>query len=304
MLTKFRRILSLAFSDLNRNKGISTAAVFVLVVTIMLVSGMFFFYGASSYLASQLRDKIDITAYFNDTATEQDILNVKDQLATMSPNIKNIEYVSKDQALANFNEKHQDNGVLSQALQEVGDNPFLPSLNITTNGEASDYESISGILENSDFSKFIEKVDFLQKKDTIEKVYSITKNINMFGLILGVILVLVAVSVVFNTIKLGIENSKEEISTMRIVGASDWFIRGPFIIQGMAYGFMAFVVCVILSALLAYFSSSKISAILPGFDMFSFFLTNLWIFVLIQLGFGIAVGAVSAFFVVKKYLND
>lgn len=303
MLTKLKRILGLAINDFSRNKGISIAAVFVLVVTIMLVSGLFFFQGVVGYLTVQLQDKIDVTAYFVESATEEEILNVKNKIIEMSPDIKNVEYVSKDQALADFNEKHKDNPVLAQALQEVGDNPFLPSLNITTNGEVSQYESVSNILQTSDFSKLIEKVDFTQKKDTIEKVSSITKNINMFGLVLGALLILVAISVVYSTIKLGIESSKEEISTMRIVGASDWFIRGPFIIQGVIYGIISFVVCIILSGLFAYFVAPKISAVLPGFDMFSFYLTNFWIFVLIQLGFGIAVGAISAFFVVKKYLN-
>jgi len=303
MLTKLKRILGLAINDFSRNKGISIAAVFVLVVTIMLVSGLFFFQGAVSYLTSQIQDKIDVTAYFKEGTSEEDILSVKDKIIEMSPSIKNVEYVSKDQALANFNEMHKDNPVLAQALQEVGDNPFLPSLNVTTNGDVAQYEAISDILQTSDFSKMIDKVDFTQKKDTIEKVYSITRSINIFGLVMGILLVIVAISVVFNTIKLGIDNSKEEISTMRIVGASDWFIRGPFIIQGMIYGIISFVVCILISGLLAYFLAPKISAVLPGFDMFSFYLTNLFIFVLIQLGFGIAVGAVSAFFVVKKYLN-
>jgi cell division transport system permease protein len=303
MLTKLKRIFGLAINDFSRNKGISIAAVFVLVVTIMLVSGLFFFQGVAGYLTAQLRDKIDITAYFVEGATEEDVLSVKDKIIEMSPAIKNVEYVSKDQALADFNKKHQDNPILAQALQEVGDNPFLPSLNITTNGEVSQYESVSNILQTSDFSKLIEKVDFTQKKDTIEKVSSITKSINMFGLILGVLLIIVAISVVYNTIKLGIESSKEEISTMRIVGASDWFIRGPFIIQGVVYGVVAFLICIVLSGLFAFFASSKVSAVLPGFDLLSFYLTNLWIFVLIQLGFGIAVGAVSAFFVVKRHLD-
>ena len=118
-----------------------------------------------------------------------------------------------------------------------------------------------------------------------------------------VILVIVAILVVFNTIKLAIENSKEEISTMKIVGASDWFVRGPFMIQGIIYGLVAFVICILVTGLFAYFLSGKISVLLPGFDIFGYFLTNLWILVLIQLGFGVGVGAVSSFIVVKKYLK-
>ncbi len=303
MMTNLKRVISFAMSDFSRNKGISVAAIFVLVVTIMLVTGLLFFQGIAGYLTTQIQDKIDITAYFNAGTAEQDILNVKDQILKDSPNIKSVEYVSQDQALAYFNEKHGDNPVLSKALQEVGDNPFLPSLNITTNGDPAQYAEVSNILQTSDFSKLINKVDYSQKKDTIEKVYSITKNINTFGFILGIILIIVAILVVFNTVKLAIENSKEEISTMKIVGAGDWFVRGPFIIQGIIYGVIAFIICILLSGLSAYFLSGKISVLLPGFDMFSYFLTNLWIFVLIQLGFGIGVGVISSFIVVKKYLD-
>ena len=158
----------------------------------------------------------------------------------------------------------RNDSVLSKALQEVGDNPFLPSLNITTNGDPRNMQQVANILQTSDFSKLIDKVDFSQKKDTIEKVYSITSNINIFGIILGVILIIVAILVVFNTIKLAIENSKEEISTMRIVGASNWFIRGPFVIQGIIYGVIAFLICILISGISAYFLSSKIVSCFAG----------------------------------------
>lgn len=303
MLTSFKRVINFAIGDFSRNKGISIAAIFVLVVTIELITGLLFFQGMAGYLTSQIQNKIDITAYFKDDVAEQDILDVKDQILKNSPNVRSVEYVSKDQALAFFNEKHRGNSTLSNALQEVGGNPFLPSLNITTNGDPLQFAEASNILQTSDFSKLVEKVDFAQKRDTIERVYSITSSINLFGLILGIILVILAILVVFNTIKLAIENSKEEISTMRIVGASDWFVRGPFIIQGIIYGIVAFLICILLSGLLAFIFSSKISVILPGFNLFSHFLTNWWVFVLLQLGFGIGVGAISAYLVVKKYLD-
>lgn len=304
MLTNFKRVAKFATSDFARNKGISIAAIFILVITIMLITGLIFFQGIAGYLTSEIQDKIDITAYFKSGTQESDILSAKTEIMKMSPNIKNIEYVSQDQALASFNQKHGSNQVLSKALQEVGDNPFLPSLNITTNGDPSQYAEISKILQNSDFSNSIDSVDYSQKKDTIEKIYSITSNINLFGIILGVILIILAILVVFNTIKLGIENSKEEIATMRIVGAGDWFVRGPFVIQGIIYGVIAFVICILISGFSAMFLAPKMSVVLPGFDIFSYFLTNLWIFVLIQLVFGVGVGVISSFIVIKKYLKN
>jgi len=303
MTENLKRIFNFAVNDLNRNKGISVAAIFVLIITIMLVTGLVFFQGVANYVTAEIKNKIDITAYFKDGVEEEKVLSVRDEIIKLSPNIKNVEYVSKDQALEIFNEKHKDNPVLSQALQEVGDNPFLPSLNITTDRDPVQYASIASILQNSDFGEIIESVDFSQKKDTIDKVYSIVSNINIFGILLSIVLVIIAVSVVFSTIKLTIDNAKDEISTMQVVGASDKFIKGPFVIQGMLYGLVAFLVCFLLSALFSYFLSFKTQSMLPGFNIFGYFLTNWWIFVLIQLGFGVIVGGFSALIVVKRYLE-
>lgn len=304
MLTNLKRIFNFAVNDFSRNKGISIAAIFVLIVTIMLVSGLFFFQGISNFLISEVQNKIDITAYFKDGTLESDILKVKDQILNLSSDIKDVQYTSKEQALSDFNEKHKDNAVLARALQEVGENPFLGSLSIKTNGDPAQYEELANILQNAEYSKLIEKVDFSQKKDTIDKVYSITSNINRFGIISGIILIIVAMLVVYSTIKLAIDNSKEEISTMKIVGASNWFIRGPYIIQGAIYGVVAFVFCIFITGFFAYFLSSKISVILPGFSAFNYFLQNFWLLVLIQLGFGISVGILSSFLAVRRHLEN
>lgn len=302
MFTNFKRIAKFALDDFSRNKGISVAAIFVLTITIMLVTGLFFFQVMGGYLTSQIQDKIDITAYFKADAQEQSILNAKDEIAKIS-GVKKVQYVSQEQALAYFNELHKDNPVLSQALQQVGSNPFLPSLNITTNGDPEQYSIISNILQTADYSKIIDKVDFSQKKEIIQRVYSMISNITLIGIISGIILLLIAILVVYNTVKLAIENSKDEINTMQTVGADNWFIRGPFVIQGIIYSLIAFVICFLLTAISSFLLSSKMAVVLPGFNMMGYFLTNWWIFVLIQLVFGMAVGAISAMIVVKKHLN-
>ncbi len=299
----FKRIISFGINNFKRNNGISLASVFVLVVMLMLISGLFFFHGFANHLKAEIQDKIDITAYFKDEVPEQDILNVKDEIIKLSPTIKGVEYVSKDEALANFKERHGDNPVLADALSEVGENPFLPSLNITTNGDPAQFQQIATILQNSDFSTSLDRVDFSEKKDTIEKVYAITSRVNRIGIGLSALLLLIGLLVVFNTIKLAIDHSEEEISTMRIVGASDWFIRGPFIICGAIYGLVAFAISFFLCAVISYFLSSYLAVLLPGFSLFRYLLSNFLIFVLIQLGFGVGVGVLSSLIVVRKYLK-
>lgn len=303
MFTNLKRVLSFAFVDFYRNKGISIAAIFVLIVTTLLVTSLFFMRGISNFLILTIQNKIDITAYFTADTSEQDILNVKNEIFKNSPDVKNIQYVSKEDALNDFIQNNKDNNVIVKALTEVGDNPFLPSLNITTTGNPAQYEQISNILQSDQFGSLIEKVDFSKKEDTIKKVFSITSNVNKFGLGIGIALVLVVILVVFNTIKLVIDSSKEEINTMRIVGASGWFVKAPFIIEGAIFGFISFIFCFSATILSVYFLSSPLLSVMPGFSLFEYFMSNLWIIILIQLSSGVGLGVIASFIVVRKYLK-
>jgi len=303
MLTNFKRVLKFALVDFYRSKGISIAAIFILIITILVITGLYFLHGISDFVISEVQNKIDITAYFISDASEQDILNIKNKILADSPGIKNIQYISKEEALDNFTQKHQDNSVFSNALTQVGDNPFLPSLSITTNGDAMQYQEVALILQQGEFSDLIEKVDYSQKKDIIDKIFSITSGINVFGLGFAVVLVMMVVLVVFNTIKLIIDSSKDEISTMRIVGASSWFVRAPFVIQGVIFGSISFAICFIITGLLAYFLSAPMAAVLGGFSIFRYFISNILIIIALQLGFGIGLGALSSIIVVNRYLK-
>lgn len=299
----FKRVFNFAVVDFYRNKGMSLAAIFVLTIIVLVVTGLFLMRGVSNYLISTIENKIDITAYFKEDTIEQDILQIKEEIAKDSATIKSIEYVSKDDALADFNRKHQDNDVFSQALLEVGDNPFLPSLNIVTNGDEKEYEKVSNILENGVYKDLIERVDFYQKKDIIKKVFSITSNVNTFGFVAGIFIILIAILVVFNTMKLVIKSAKEEIATMRVMGASNWFIKAPFVIEGALFGFSSFVISILITFISVYFLSRIFSAMVPGFNLFSYFLSNFWMILFIQFSTGIALGVAASLLVVNKYLK-
>src|SRR3989344_5683553 len=107
MFTNFKRVLHFALADFSRNKGISLATTFILVVTISLFTLLFFMHGVSKEIISQIQNKIDITAYFKSNTSEMDILAAKDQILLQSADIKSIEYISKEDALNIFLEKHQ-----------------------------------------------------------------------------------------------------------------------------------------------------------------------------------------------------
>jgi len=302
-MSNLKRVFSFALSDFYRHKGISISAIFILTLTTLLVTGLFLMRGTSNYLITVIQDKIDITAYFKEEAQEQEMLDARDEILKSTPNIKSVEYISKEDALGDFLDKHKGSDVFSKALSEVGGNPFLPSLNIVTKDDTSQYEQIANVLESEKFSKIIEKVDFSEKKATIDKVFSITSSVSRIGLITGLILVLTAIFVVFSTMKLIINNSKEEISTMKIVGASHWFIKAPFVIEGGIFGLIAFIICLFITILLVYFSSGLLSVIMPGFSLLIYFFSNFFIIILIQLVTAIGLGVLASFMVVNKYLR-
>jgi len=301
MFLNLGRVIKFAWTDFSRNWSSNFVAIFVMVLVISLVSSLFIFHGTIQYLVEQVQARIDISVYFKPQTAEDDILAVKDELSDFSE-VKEIQYISKQEALQKFIEQHKDNPTLMKALEEIGDNPFLGSLNIKTQNPAQ-YESVSQFLTRSDYNEIIEKIDYFQKKPVIEKLSSISFYTKRIGAGIAALLALIAVLVIFNSIKLAIYDAKEEISTMKMVGASNWFVRGPFIIQGALYGLLASVISLSLFALLTYLISPKLQLLLLDFNLFEYFLFNIWILVGVQLAFGVGLGVISSLVVIRKHLQ-
>lgn len=299
--TTFKRIFRSSWHGFSRNGGLVFANIFILAMTVLLISSLFLLKDASSFLVSVLKEKIDVSVYFKFEAAEEEILEVKEEIAKI-PEVKEVEYVSQQEALEFFIQKHQDNPVLLESLQEVGINPFLASLNIKA-FEASQYQAVASFFENSGFNNLIEKIDYYQRKPVIDRLFSLTSNINRIGLILALILAVIASLITFNTVRLAIYHCREEIKIQRLVGASNWFIRGPFLIQGVISGFFSFLISFLLFALISYFVSPNIEFLFPGLSLFNLFLANFWFFFLIQIATGTGLGLFSSFFAIRRYLK-
>jgi len=178
----------------------------------------------------------------------------------------------------------------------------LASLNIKA-GQADQYAAIANFLEKAPFKNLIQKTDYYQRKLVIEKIFSVTSAINHTGVVLSLILVIIAFLVAFNQIRLAISNSKEEIFIQRLVGASNWFIRGPFLIQGVISGFFAALITLLIFIPLVYFLSPKMEVFFPGLNLFSYFAGNFFLIFLIQILIGIGVGVISSIIAIRKYLE-
>ena len=301
MLITLKRIFKSGWQNFTRDGGIAAATCFVLVITIFLVSTIFLLKDVGQFLIMNLEEKADISIYFKDGVEEEEILAVKEKVSKI-PEVKEVTYISKETALEEFIKRHKDDSVLMESLWEVGGNPFLASLSIQA-WQAGQYSAITDFLGNPDFQNLVEKIDYYQRKEIIEKIFSLSTLFNKVSLGLSIILIITAILVTFNTVRLAILNSSEEIKIQRLVGASNGFIRGPFLVQGLIAGLISGLISLIIFSFTSWFLSPKIEFFFAGLNIFNLFMKNLGIIVLLQIFTGIFLAVISSTIAIRKYLR-
>jgi cell division transport system permease protein len=301
MLTSLKRVIRTGWEDFSRHMSLSLGAVFVMVIVISLPTFLFIMKPASDILISEIKNKVDISVYFKEDVKPEDVFLVKSAVSKI-PTVKEVTYDSKEDVLKKFVERHENDPVLMQSLEEIGLNPFLSSLNIKTL-QASQYQQIADFLETGPFKNLIYKVDYRQRKEVIERIFSTISAVNKIGIFFSLILGIVAVLLAFNAVKTAIGNAKEEIGVMRLVGASNWFIRGPFMTQGVIIGLTAGLITFFFSFIFCWVLDSKVKLIAPQISLSGIFTDNLAVLILIQLASGVGLGAVSSLIAIRKHLK-
>lgn len=301
MLISIKKIIKFSWESFSRNKGLFFTTTFIITITTFLIGGLFFFRGATDSLIGNLQQKVDISVYFNQNADEKSILEIKQELSEVSE-VEDVEYISSEEALIRFKEDHKDDAVIIESLREIGENPLVAHLNIKA-GQASQYEQISNFLEGDSFERVIDKVDYHQNKTVIQRIFFVSSNVERVSLLFIAISAVLAILVAFNTIRLEISSFKREISIMKLVGASDWFIRGPFMVQGMVSAVLATITTLTVFYISCYFLSPKLEMLISGFSLMEYLQANLLIVFSIQLVSALVLGMIPSFIAIRKYLN-
>jgi cell division transport system permease protein len=302
-LTKIKRVFRAGITNFWRNGFVSLSSLVVMFITLFMISSLIFMSAILKFSLNEIKDKVDINVYFVTKATEADILSFKKSIEGISE-VASVLYTSKDQALINFKERHKDDALTLQALEELGENPLTASLSIKAK-EPSQYESIAKFLGPSDGSgnPIVEKVNYYQNKAVIDKLTKITTAANTVGFWVAILFLIISVVITFNTIRLAIFISKDEISVMRLVGASGRYIKGPFVVSGILYGIVSAVLVLIIFFILTYWIGSLSKNFFVGLDLFDFYLKNFGQIFLIIFGSGIALGALASYLAVRRYLK-
>lgn len=288
-----------------RNGFVSLAAVMIMTITLFIVAALMISGAALTSSLTQLTEKVDVTVYFTTNASEDQIMNMKKSLEAL-PEIAVVTYVSREEALATFRERHRGDQLTLQALDELGENPLGASLEIRAK-ETSQYESIAQFLETQQKSAtgtaLIDKVNFYQNKTAIDRLTNIIETSRRLGIAVALVLGIATLLIAFNTIRLAIYTARDEIGVMNLVGAGHWYVRGPFMIAGILYGIVSgLIVLLLLYPITAWIGPSS-ERFFGVFNVFSYFIASFPFLFLTIMGAGVGLGALSSYLAVRRYLR-
>ncbi|MBU1083273.1 permease-like cell division protein FtsX [Patescibacteria group bacterium] len=301
----FLRIIKTAWSGFRRNGWLSFVATFTMMQALLLITLLFSLNVAVNRTIQTVNDRIDVAIFFKEFVPETDILVFKDEIDSV-PGVKAINFISQEQALKNY----QAQNLIDEQLQDIigTDNNYLPaSLEVKIIHPDRIEEVVTQII-SYDTNQLIATTTFKDNQTMINQLRKINRTVGLINVLLGFIFIIIALLIIFNTIRIAIFTRREEIEIMKLVGATDWYIRWPFIIEGMIYGIVgaiwAFATTLvgylaITSGVLNKYLSLGVSD-LPTTDSRILLLVELLI---MQLVLGIIVGGASSLFSTKKHLR-
>ena len=305
MITGIRRVVKAGFVGFWRNAYVSLASIFVLTIALFVIGVTLFLDQLLATSLNTLQSKVDINVYFVPDAPQEEIDRIRNAVAAL-PDVVLVTYTSREEALARYREDNQDNEIALQALAELDDNPLGADIAIQAQ-ETSQYENIARFLdEQRELEEpsvpVIYEINYNRNRDSIDTLTSIINATEKTSYIVMGILLVAAVLITFNTIRLAIYTSREEIAIMRLVGASNMFIRGPFMLQGIMYGFIAGLLALALFyPLLVWLGPSTASFF--DLNLFNYFIQNFGQIFGILVGIGVTLGLVSSTMAVARYLR-
>ena len=301
MFTTLGRIIKSGLINFWRNGWLSTATVLIMTVALITWTSIFLSNVVLTSVLDVLAEKVDVSVYFNLDTKEPDILALKTKLESLKE-VASVKYVSTDQALEIFKNRHANDDVLLKSIQELDTNPLEASLNILAKDSAQ-YAAIASFLSQDQYKNIISNVNYTENKVVIDRLNNIIRVLRESGLVAGLILAFIAFLVAFNTVRLAIYSSREEITVMKLVGASNWFVRGPFIVEGVLHGMIAsaFSFMVIIPGI--GFLGPKLLNFLPEVNLMNYIGNNFWPLLLFQTLGGIILGVFSSWVAIRKYLK-
>lgn len=301
-----KRVLVGGSKNFARGGAVSAATVLIMTVTLAIIGSLIFLSALLSYTLSTIKEKVDVSVYFVTTASEGEILAVKDQLEKL-PQVASIIYTSATDTLVMFRARHANDQLTLQALDELGGNPLDASLEIRAK-DPSEYESIVNFLEASPAlsaggASIVDRINYAQNKEVIDRLSLAIQATQEIGFAVVILFAIASILIAFATTRLAIYTAKDEVAVMRLVGASNSYIQGPFIIAGVITGVIAAILVLLLLWPATWYAGVKTAGWFGGFNVANYYRSHfVFVFCIIMFS-SIALGAASSVLAIRRYLK-
>ncbi|MEJ0053971.1 MAG: permease-like cell division protein FtsX [bacterium] len=304
--TNIRRILSQGATTFVRSGSVSFATVLIMTVTLGIIAFLIFLSAVLNFTLDSIKDKVDVNVYFVTTAATSDINALKDKLEKL-PEVREVTYTSREQALADFTARHASDQLTLQALDELGENPLGANLAVKAK-DPSQYEGIVSFLGgqpalSSDGASIIDRINYQQNKTVIDRLTGAIDATRKVGVVIVLLFALASITIAFATIRLAIYTARDEIGVMRLVGASNSYIRYPFVVAGMIAGLLAALIVLFILYPATWYAASATTTWLGGFSLFSYYAGNFAAIFFALVGSGVILGGLASFLAVRRYLK-
>jgi cell division transport system permease protein len=300
MFSSFLRVLKFSLQDISRNIWLSVITITILILAMFSINTLILTKTISANAIDAIKNKINISLYLTSNASEAEIFYLKDKVMAMD-RVKDVKYVSKQEALDSFRANNENNEEILQALTELGQNPLSPSLIISPKNadEVADLIEELKVLD----SEIIESRDFADNSLILERINNITNRINDIAIIIIAVFIITSLLVIYNSIKVAIYTHKKEIEIMRLVGASNVFIHAPYLISSLVYTLVASLIIIGITFPLLSIAQPYLEVFFVGYNInvVKYFYSNfLLIFGLQFLSIAI-INMVASYLAVRKY---
>lgn len=241
------RAIKFAFQDIFRNISLSMMTVMILVLMLLSVNTLVIIKFFTLQATQSIKNQIDVSIFFSHQATDEQVDEIQSYVRSF-PEVTEVNYFTKDEVLQKFREQYADNKNIVASLDELGENPLGATMIVKTR-EPSDYQKIIKALSVPEYEDVVMAKTFVDTEKAIMRINNITEQVERFSVALTGLFAVIAFLIIFNTIRVAIYTQRIEISIKKLVGATNWFIRSPYIIESIiftvvsvsiTYGFLVF----------------------------------------------------------------
>jgi cell division transport system permease protein len=304
----FFRVFKASLQNVMRNIWLTVATALIMIMTLLVVMFLYFANVFGLEVIKSVEQKIDLSVVFRDEI-DMSVIGVLEGDVKTWKDVKAVKVISSEEALEIFKQRNKDKPFIEESLNELGDNPLPASMFIVAD-DPSSYESIASRLSAEHYSPIIEEVQYEDSRAVIERLITVISTIKNAAVIVTIMFALLVILIMYNTVRLAIYSFREEIDIMRLVGASRWYIRGPFVIESI----LVALVSVAITSGLIFATLRKLSPHLQrfffegyaqggSFNILEYAISNWTTVIGLQVSVAVGLAIISSLIAVQRYLK-